>query len=162
MDVSGWYCHMFMNNGFWTGWLDLLAPLYNLSYSQSIMALSLVYPLHMSLGCAPSSYSVGLSTEPSVKLPNLCYDQRSVGQSVLEKSTHLGLKTRYLLLSDTCRLVDVGRSDERTDLSFSRVTVSSKKSVVSFTFYILLNVCLYNIYRASVSPGSLQQTTPSP
>jgi hypothetical protein len=28
----------------------------------------------------------------------LCYDRRSAGQSVLEKSTHLGLTTRYLLL----------------------------------------------------------------
>jgi hypothetical protein len=28
----------------------------------------------------------------------------------LEKNTHVGLKTRYLLLYDSCRLVDVGRS----------------------------------------------------
>jgi hypothetical protein len=37
----------------------------------------------------------------------------------------------------------------------------SNKSVISmyniFTFYILLKVCVYSIYRASVSPGSLQQ-----
>jgi hypothetical protein len=31
----------------------------------------------------------------------LCYDRRSVDQSVLEKSTHLGLTTRYLLLFDS-------------------------------------------------------------
>jgi hypothetical protein len=47
----------------------------------------------------------------------------------------LGIKhlswTRSLLLSDSYRLVDVGRSDERTVLSFARVTVSSNKSVVS-------------------------------
>jgi hypothetical protein len=42
--------------------------------------------------------------------PKLCYDRRSVGQSVLELSSHLGLKTRSLLLSDGYRLVDVGRS----------------------------------------------------
>jgi hypothetical protein len=34
----------------------------------------------------------------------------SVGQSVLVSSTHLGLTTRFLLLSDSCRFVDVGRS----------------------------------------------------
>jgi hypothetical protein len=32
----------------------------------------------------------------------LCYDRRSVGQSVLVSSTHLGPKTRFLLLSDSC------------------------------------------------------------
>jgi hypothetical protein len=30
----------------------------------------------------------------------LCYDRRSVGQSVLEQSTHLGPTTRYLLVFD--------------------------------------------------------------
>jgi hypothetical protein len=40
----------------------------------------------------------------------LCYDRRSVGQSVLVSSTHLGLTTRFLLLSDSCGFVDVGRS----------------------------------------------------
>jgi hypothetical protein len=39
----------------------------------------------------------------------LRYDRRSVSQSVLEWSTHLGLMTRFLLLSDSCRFVDVGR-----------------------------------------------------
>jgi hypothetical protein len=40
----------------------------------------------------------------------LCYDWRSVGQSILVSSTHLGLMTRFLLLSDNCGFVDVGRS----------------------------------------------------
>jgi hypothetical protein len=40
----------------------------------------------------------------------LRYDRRSVGQSVLVSSTHLGLTTRFLLLSDSCEFVDVGRS----------------------------------------------------
>jgi hypothetical protein len=40
----------------------------------------------------------------------LCYDRRSVGQSALEKSTHLGLTTKFLLLSDSYGFVDVGRS----------------------------------------------------
>jgi hypothetical protein len=39
---------------------------------------------------------------------NLCYDRRSVGQSVLVSSTHLGLTTRFLFLSDSCGYVDVG------------------------------------------------------
>jgi hypothetical protein len=37
----------------------------------------------------------------------LCCDRRSVGQSVLVSSTHLGLKTRFLFLSDSCRFADV-------------------------------------------------------
>jgi hypothetical protein len=40
----------------------------------------------------------------------LYYNRRSVGQSVLKQSTHLGLTTRFLLLSDSCGFVDVGRS----------------------------------------------------
>jgi hypothetical protein len=40
----------------------------------------------------------------------LYYDRRSVGQSVLGYSTHLGLTTRSLLLADICGFVDVGRS----------------------------------------------------
>jgi hypothetical protein len=38
----------------------------------------------------------------------LCYDRWSVGQSVMVSSPHLGPKTRFLLLSDSCRFVDVG------------------------------------------------------
>jgi hypothetical protein len=38
----------------------------------------------------------------------LCYDRRSIDQFVLEKSTHLGLMSRFLLLSDDCGFVDVG------------------------------------------------------
>jgi hypothetical protein len=39
----------------------------------------------------------------------LCYDRRSAGQSVLEQSTHLGLTSRSLLLSDSYGFVDLGR-----------------------------------------------------
>jgi hypothetical protein len=46
-----------------------------------------------------------------------CYDRRSVRKSVLEWSTHLGLKTRPLLLSDDCCFVDVGCSRWRQDRS---------------------------------------------
>jgi hypothetical protein len=47
-------------------------------------------------------------------------------------------------------------SDERTGLSLARVTVSSNK-YSQFTFYMLLDVFTYNIYKASVSAGSVQQ-----
>jgi hypothetical protein len=39
----------------------------------------------------------------------LFYDRQSVGQSILVSSTHLGPKTRFLLLSDSFRFVDVER-----------------------------------------------------
>jgi hypothetical protein len=42
-------------------------------------------------------------------MSNLFYDLRSVGQSFLVSSTHLGPKTRFLLLSDSCWFVDVRR-----------------------------------------------------
>jgi hypothetical protein len=45
----------------------------------------------------------------------LRYDRQSVGQSVLEQSTLLGLTTRYLLLSDSCGFVDLGRPLWRED-----------------------------------------------
>jgi hypothetical protein len=50
----------------------------------------------------------------------LCYDQRSVGQSVLVSSSHLGLTTRFLLLSAVAGLLMWGAlSDVRTGLSFT-------------------------------------------
>jgi hypothetical protein len=58
-------------------------------------------------------------TEPNCEWTGLdwvlCYDRRSVGQSVLEYSTHLGLTTRFLLSSETCGLVDVVRHLWRDD-----------------------------------------------
>jgi hypothetical protein len=43
--------------------------------------------------------------------------RRSVGQSVLVSITHLGLTTRFLLLSDSCGFVDVGRFLWRENVS---------------------------------------------
>jgi hypothetical protein len=43
-------------------------------------------------------------------LSELYYDRRSVGQSVLVSSPHLGLMTRFLLLSDSCGFADMGPS----------------------------------------------------
>jgi hypothetical protein len=45
----------------------------------------------------------------------LCYDLRSVGQSVLVSSIHLWLTPRFLYLSDSCGFVDVGRRFWRED-----------------------------------------------
>jgi hypothetical protein len=49
-------------------------------------------------------------------------------------------------------------SDERTGcrLQESQSAIISLLSYVQFIFYTLLNVCIHNIYRASVSPGSVQ------
>jgi hypothetical protein len=47
----------------------------------------------------------------------LCYDWRSVGQSVLVWSTHLGPKTRFLLLSHSYGFIHVGCPVWREDWS---------------------------------------------
>jgi hypothetical protein len=89
----------------------------------------------------------------------LCYDRRSVGQSAWEQSTHLELKTRSLLLCDSFMLVDVG-------LSLSEVSQSAVVSLLSVgTIYILHIIkCMYiqytYIYKASVTPESVQQIMP--
>jgi hypothetical protein len=50
---------------------------------------------------------VPITSESKSKLR---YDWRSVGQSVLVSSTHLGLRSRFLLLSDSFGFFDLGRS----------------------------------------------------
>jgi hypothetical protein len=52
----------------------------------------------------------------------------------------------YYCLTVTGLLIWGALSDERTGLSFSRVTVSNSKvccQYVQFLFYLLLNVCIY-------------------
>jgi hypothetical protein len=64
-----------------------------------------------------------------IKKSKLCYDRRSVDQSVFVSSIHLGLTTRILLLSDSWGIVDVERSlDERTGLSFTIAAVARQRS----------------------------------
>jgi hypothetical protein len=48
------------NNAFWIRRLDLLTHSFRISYSQSITALSLIYPVHKSLVYAPFSFSIVL------------------------------------------------------------------------------------------------------
>jgi hypothetical protein len=71
----------------------------------------------------------------------LCQSQSQSYVTTDGQSAHLGLKTRSLLLSDGYRLFGVvtvtgflvsgALSDERTGLSFARVTVRSSTSFVS-------------------------------
>jgi hypothetical protein len=57
---------------------------------------------------------------PGERVWVLCYDRRSVSKSVLELITHLGLTTRFSLLSGSCGLLMWGvPSDESTGLSFT-------------------------------------------
>jgi hypothetical protein len=56
-------------------------------------------------------------------------DRRSVGQSILVWSTHLGLTTKFLLLSGNCGFVDVGRPLWRED--------------GSVFYYVQCTICLH-------------------
>jgi hypothetical protein len=108
--------------------------------------LSLIYTLQFTIAHANSSQFIFASeclvTHPNIVLfcsrpyclvtvlylthcskcqpkPKLCYDQQSVGQSALVSSTHLGLNTRFLSLSNSCGF-DVRRLFWwRTDLLFT-------------------------------------------
>jgi hypothetical protein len=92
----------------------------------------------------------------------LCYDRRSVGQSVLEQSPHPGPVTRYLLVFDNYSSVFWSAlSDERT-VCHVLGSVDSNKSIVRIYKYLhftcfTLKECIYNIYKASVSPDQVQQ-----
>jgi hypothetical protein len=65
----------------------------------------------------PSPLLLGTVFYCLTRLRVLCYDRRSVDRCVLEWNTNLGLTTRFLLLSDTCGFVDVGRCPWREDRS---------------------------------------------
>jgi hypothetical protein len=58
---------------------------------------------------APSVLSHSLTHQPTLSSSKskLCYDWQSFGKSVLVSSTHLGPKTIFVFLSDSCKFVDV-------------------------------------------------------
>jgi hypothetical protein len=58
----------------------------------------------------------------------LCYDRRSVGQSVLASSTHLELTTRFILLSVAGLLMWGALSDDRKGLPFTIVAGPRQRS----------------------------------
>jgi hypothetical protein len=90
-----------------------------------------------------------------LKKSKLRYDRGSVGQSILVSSTHFGPKTRFLFLSDSCWFVDVGRPLWREDGSiFYNVQYI-------YILHIITWMYIYNMYKASVSPGPVQQIMPS-
>jgi hypothetical protein len=62
----------------------------------------------------PSAASSRAELTHKVKV-KVMFDQWPVGQSILVSSTHLEPKTRFLLLSDSCGFVDVGRPLWRED-----------------------------------------------
>jgi hypothetical protein len=91
----------------------------------------------------------------------------TVNQSVrLGVEPHLGLMTKYYLLFDSYCLV-LGRAPSLTRGRVCRLSesVSSITSIViMYNFYILhvsrVLEYIWNIYKASVSPGSVQQIMP--
>jgi hypothetical protein len=58
--------------------------------------------------CLTNFYEESLTASNQIRV-RVMLRPRSVGQSVLVSSTHLGLTTRFLLLSDSCGFVTVGR-----------------------------------------------------
>jgi hypothetical protein len=119
--------------------------------------------------------TVGTSHVPTRTLPNhflvlkvkvkvKVMLQLTVSQSVcLGFEPQLGLMTRSFLFVTVAVLSIWGAfSDERTGLSF----VSHSQPIVSIYIYLQLNLTListsmYYIYKASVSPGSVQQIMPN-
>jgi hypothetical protein len=78
---------------------------------------------------SPNSSWPPLVRSKSKSKSNLRYDRRSVGHSVLMSSPNFGLDTRFLLLSDTWRFVDMGRPfHKRTGLSFANAAGPRQRS----------------------------------
>jgi hypothetical protein len=81
----------------------------SIDFSASMLLRCILAPICTKSSLQRLPYSSYLFKSKS----KLCYDQWSVGQSILVSSTHLGLTTRFLLLSDSCEFVDVGRAQTR-------------------------------------------------
>jgi hypothetical protein len=103
----------------------------------------LCWPVPGPSGCIVTSSQI---SEAKVRVKDTL--RLTVSQSIsLGVEPHLGLMTRYLLLFDSYFPDHMGR------LLFIRLTFCCNKLVVSmyniFTFYMLLNVRIYNICRHS-------------
>jgi hypothetical protein len=109
------------NNGFWIGWMDLLVFFQNYTHEITSSTLQL--------------FSCLLNSQITLRLP-LCQSYVTTdGQSASlcwNEAPIWGLRPDfYYCLTFAGLLMWGALSDERTGLSFARVTVSSNKSVVS-------------------------------
>jgi hypothetical protein len=89
----------------------------------------------------------------------------TVSQSVcLDVEPHLGLMTRYLIFIVKVTVLSIwgALSGERSGLSLvSQSIVFGHLSVYTYNIFTKLNkILIYNMYKASVSPGSVQQIMP--
>jgi hypothetical protein len=85
-----------------------------------------------------------------------------VGQSVcLSAESILELVTRYYFLSESCCVVSVARPLwwEVGSVSCQSLSAVSKFNS-NYVLHVTYVLCIYNIYKASVSPGSVQQIMP--
>jgi hypothetical protein len=123
---------------FWIAWF--LAWLSNFIKLKEAWDLSMPPPLTFE-----EPYEITLLSVRQSQSQNYVTTDGSVGQSILVSSTHLGLTTRSLLLSDTCRLVEVGRSLWREDGSVVCHTLSAVIRLLSVCTIYMLQVikCMY-------------------
>jgi hypothetical protein len=136
-------------------------PIYDFLNSDSVLEKSLFDTFHLLL---TAQYTGNIPTSSQVKSSQVAL-RLTVSQSV---SLIWGSwPDIYYCLTVTVLLLCCALSDERTSLSFVRVTVSSNKSFVImwrvFTFYMLnmlINVYKIHMYRTSVSPGWVQPSMP--
>jgi hypothetical protein len=121
----------------------------------SRIVLDLSYQLHTSHNCNTqlSQLKVKIMLRPTVQSATLSWN----------KAPMWGFRPDHYSYQTVAGLLMWGAfADERTGLSFARLSQQQYVSCqyVQFTCYKLLNVCIYNICKASVSPGSVQQIMP--
>jgi hypothetical protein len=81
--------------------IEIIGPRYTISQI-IIFDWTLSTSEHITLIHSSGTILISKWTRSWVEWVELYYDRRSVGQSVLLSSPHLGLMTRFLLLSDHC------------------------------------------------------------